>query len=184
MVNRGAVLEGIASRLWSEGRHRGSCALLINGCCVPVQSGSQCTMIKTPSKAPNVRLTISVTPATHAAFLRLSKASSASIGRTMGEWLADTSEAAEFTALKMEQARAAPGIVMREMHAYALGLADETGAMMDRMKAKGAADRASVTANAGARDRAAVSPPLNPPSCNTGGKLPPAQKQKNKGGAL
>lgn len=80
----------------------------------------------------------------------------------------------------MERARAAPKVVMREMHAYALGLADETGAMMERMKAKGAADRASVTAKAGAEDRAAAPPPLIPPPCNTGGKLPKKATKPNK----
>lgn len=73
-----------------------------------------------------VRLTISVTSEVHAAFVRLSKASSISIGRAMGEWLGDTLEAVEFTAAKVEQARLAPRLVMREMHAYAKGLVDET----------------------------------------------------------
>ena len=91
-----------------------------------------------------------------------------SLSRAVGEWLTDTVEAAQFMATKMEQARAAPGIVAREMHAYALGLADETGAMMKQMKEKGRAARSSVPALAGARGRAAA--PI-PPSSNTGGKV-------------
>lgn len=113
-------------------------------------------MTSTPT--PNVRLTISVTPEVHAAFLRLSKAGSMSISKAMGEWLADTVEAAEFMATKMEQARAAPKVVMREMHAYALGLADETGALMDQLREKGRAERSGAA-------RASL-----PPSGNTGGK--------------
>lgn len=55
----------------------------------------------------------------------------------MGEWLTDTLEAAEFMAEKVEQARAAPKLVMQEMHAYALGLADETGDLLERIRKKG-----------------------------------------------
>ena len=59
------------------------------------------------------------------------------VGRAMGEWLGDTIEAAQLMAEKLEQARAAPRLVMQEMHAYALGLADETGALLDKVR-KGA----------------------------------------------
>jgi hypothetical protein len=117
-------------------------------------------MAKPPS--PNVRLTITVTPEVHATFQRLAQAGSMSISRAMGEWLGDTIEAAEFTAQKMEQARAAPKVVMREMHAYALGLADETGALMDRIRQEGEQRRSA----GGAR------PAPSPPSSNTGGKGP------------
>ena len=130
--------------------------------------------------AKNIRLTISVTPEVHETFQRLAKASGASIGRAMGEWLGDTIEAAQYVALTMEKARAAPKAAIREMHAYALGLADETGAMMDQIRSKGAADRASVAAKAVAKDRAATPSPLIPPSCNTGGKLPQNKRKANK----
>jgi hypothetical protein len=115
-------------------------------------------MTSTPT--PNVRLTISVTPEVHATFQRLAKAGGMSISKAMGEWLGDTIEAAEFTAQKMEQARAAPKIVMREMHAYALGLADETGQLMDQLREKGRAERSGAAR------------PTLPPSSNTGGKGP------------
>lgn len=120
-------------------------------------------MTSTPSQ--NVRLTISVTPEVHATFQRLAKGSGMSISRAMGDWLGDTIEAAEFMATKIEQARAAPKIVMQEMHAYALGLADETGAMMDKLREKGRADRAGL-----ARDARSGGPALLPPASNTGGK--------------
>jgi hypothetical protein len=121
-------------------------------------------MTSTPS--PNVRLTITVTPEVHATFQRLAKGSGMSISKAMGEWLGDTLEAAEFMATKIEQARAAPRIVMQEMHAYALGLADETGAVVERMRRKGAEDRASVRASAAP----VPGPELSPPVSNTGGK--------------
>lgn len=85
-----------------------------------------------------------------------------SLGRTMGEWMGDMLEAIEFTAQKVEEARAAPSIVMREMHAYALGLADETGDLLGRL-AKG---------SAAAGKRSAAAAPSFPPPSNTGGKSP------------
>lgn len=118
-------------------------------------------MTSTPT--PNIRLTISVTPEVHQTFQRLAKATGMSIGKAMGEWLGDTIEAAEFMTSKVEQARAAPAIVMREMHAYALGLADETGAMMENIRQKGVADRQVLARDARADQSI-------PPSSNTGGK--------------
>lgn len=115
-------------------------------------------MTSTPT--PRVRLTISVTPEVHSTFQRVAKAGSMSISRAMGEWLEDTLEAAEFTASKMEQARAAPSVVMREMHAYAQGLADETGQLMEQIREKGRSERSG-----------AARAPFPPPS-NTGGKVP------------
>ena len=121
-------------------------------------------MTSTPT--PNVRLTITVTPEVHQVFVRFSKAAGMSLGKAMGEWLGDTVEAAEFTATKMEQARSAPKLVMREMHAYALGLADETGALMQELTEKGRVSRESVRAKP---RTSAQSAPIPPPS-NTGGK--------------
>lgn len=89
-----------------------------------------------------------------------------STGRAIAEWLADTVEAAQFMALKVEQARAAPRIVMQELHAYALGMADETGALLDKVREKGREGAGGMPkAHAGARTA------QSPPSCNTGGKL-------------
>lgn len=99
-------------------------------------------MTSTPSSTTEpVRLTITVTPEVHAAFRRLADASGMSMGKAMGEWLGDTLEAVEFMAEKMEQARAAPRLVMQEMHAYALGLADETKQVLEQVKKRGRADR-------------------------------------------
>lgn len=136
-------------------------------------------MTSTPTPtSKNVRLTISVTPEVHATFQRLAKASGMSISRAMGEWLGDTVEAAEFMADKVEQARAAPGLVMREMHAYALGLADETTKLIDDVKQRGIQHRANTRATVIAAGRRATEPQASasarrhptPPSSNTGGK--------------
>ena len=106
-------------------------------------------MTSTPSTSTEpVRLTITVTPEVHAAFRRLADASGMSMGKAMGEWLGDTLEAVEFMAEKMEQARAAPRLVMQEMHAYALGLADETKQVLANVKER---ERAARTSAARAR---------------------------------
>lgn len=123
--------------------------------------------IVSPPTKPS-RVSVPVSAEVLAAFQRLAKAGNMSTGRAMAEWLSDTVEAAEFMASKMEQARAAPKVVMREMHAYALGLADETGALMRHMAEKGAADRAA----SGKRSAPPPAAAQVPPSCNTGGKLP------------
>lgn len=127
-------------------------------------------MTSTPSPATEpVRLSITVTPEVHAAFRRLADASGMSMGKAMGEWLGDTLEAVEFMAEKMEQARAAPRMVMQEMHAYALGLADETQQLLEQVRKKGAEGRASA---GGARTRAHRPPsePASPRPVIRGGK--------------
>lgn len=96
----------------------------------------------TPS-LQNIRLTITVTPEVHEAFQRLAKTSSMSLGRAMGEWLGDTVDAAQFMADTMEKARAAPRLVAQELHAYALGLGDETGALIEKLREKGRAERSA-----------------------------------------
>jgi len=112
-----------------------------------------------------VRLTVSVRPEVHAAFLKLSKASGQSMSRCMGDWLFDTLDAVQFMADKMAEARAAPRRVAHQLHAYALGLADETGAILEKVRADARAD---------ARDGGKRSAPraAAPPSSNTGGKPP------------
>jgi hypothetical protein len=133
-----------------------------------MQRDAECGMtLPTTPDTETVRVTITITTEVHETFKRFAKAAGMSLSRAMGEWLADTVEAAEFTAQKMEQARAAPKIVMREMHAYAQGLADETGTLMETIRRKGSEARAAAAAGS------AVAPiPPHPPSSNTGGKPP------------
>lgn len=97
-----------------------------------------------PDESKNVRMTISVTPEVRDTFQRLAKAASMSTGRAMGEWLGDTIDAATFMAETMEKARAAPRLVAQELHAYALGLGDETGALMKHLAEKGRAERSGA----------------------------------------
>lgn len=129
-----------------------------------------------------IRLTITVTPEVHAAFERLAAASGTSMSRCMGEWLGDTLEAVQYTATLVEKARQAPKLVMREVHAYALGLADETGAVLHAIRSgspianlpssyeqvrAGVGAAADSPEGGGGRSDSGV-----PPSCNTGGKVP------------
>ena len=125
-------------------------------------------MTKTPTP-DRIRLTITVTPEVHASFVRLSKASGISIGRAMGEWLGDTLEAVEFTASKVEQARAAPKLVMQEMHAYALGLSDEMASVLSGLRAKG---------SPAVGKRSAMAGELPPRPVIRGGKSPNPGKGK------
>ena len=128
-----------------------------------------------------VRLTISVTPQVHLAFERLAAASGVSLSRCMGEWLGDTLDAVEHTAAMVERARAAPKLAMREMHAYALGLVDETGDLIRQISRKGELERAKASAVARKRSAgggAGLSEPLTPPVSNTGGKVPEKGKKR------
>lgn len=131
----------------------------------------------TSPPSPKVRLTISVTPEVHASFDRLAKASNMSMSSAMGQWLEDTLEAVNFMAIKCEQAKAAPKLVMAEMHAYAMGLADETGALMETLREKGRTQRSKAAEGVGGTTPARSSrrepsaAPI-PPSSNTGGKGP------------
>ena len=116
-------------------------------------------MTSTPTPSDErIRLTITVTPEVHSAFSRLAKASGMSLGRSMGEWLGDTLDAVSYTADKVEQARAAPKLVMREMHAYALGLADETGAVLQSLSKQPKAARPTQAGGAPAGRSESVSP--------------------------
>lgn len=127
--------------------------------------------MNTPTEPKTIRLTIPVTPEVHEAFTRIAKATGTPVGRAMGEWLGDTLDAAQHVAQLVENARAAPRIVAQELHAYAHGLADETGALLERVRKDprtrlGRADTRSVPPGVGASK-------ASPPSCNTGGKVPP-----------
>jgi hypothetical protein len=136
-----------------------------------------------PTKPP--RISVPVSDEVLQVFQRLAKAGNMSTGRAIAEWLADTVEAAEYMAATMERARAAPKVVMREMHAYALGLADETGELMRNLAEKGKADRAKASDTQARKRSAGVRggglSEGSPPSCNTGGKVPKTTDKKHKG---
>ena len=125
------MVRRVAESLTSTGLRR---ALKSKAVCILVKSGAECTMtLPTPEK---IRLTITVSAEVHDTFSRMAAASGTSLGRTMGEWLGDTRDAAEAMALMLEKARQAPRQAMREMHSYALGLTDATSELLDRVRDK------------------------------------------------
>lgn len=86
-------------------------------------------MAKPPSP-DRIRLTISVTPEVHAAFTRMAEVSGLSIGRAMGDWLADTIEGVEMITGQLAKARQAPRTVVKEMRQGLLGLTDEVDQLL------------------------------------------------------
>lgn len=139
--------------------------------CNVVQNGAMSTKHSPTSKPETVRLTIPVSREVHDVFSRYAKAGNISVGRAMGIWLQDTLQSVQFVASAMEKARESPRLVALEIDAYARGLADETGHLIGKMKAAGAAAE-----GARLRDVAAAARPLvsvtTPPVSNTGGKVP------------
>lgn len=122
-----------------------------------------------------IRTTISLDPEVHEIFKRMAEASGMSVSRAMGEWLADTAEGAELVVSKMVEARKAPMVVMREMHAMTKGLGVELEKQMQEMRQ--ASRQGQRSAPGGAR---AASIPSSAPSSNTGLNSP--RKAKTRGG--
>lgn len=116
-----------------------------------------------------IRLTISVTPETHAVFQRMAEAGGMSLGKCMGDWLEDTAEGAEFVALKMVEARQAPKTVMREFQAMAHGLVAAVDESVEL--ARDAMRRERMAGASGARQALGTARvPPKPPSSPTGVK--------------
>ena len=90
-------------------------------------------MAKPPSPE-RLRLTIAVTPEVHETFQRMADATGISLGRAMGDWLADTIEGAQMLTAQLERARAAPRTAIREMQAGLHGLHGELAQMLDKMR--------------------------------------------------
>jgi hypothetical protein len=128
-----------------------------------------------------VRFTIAVDPEVHDAFADLAHSSGVSLSRCIGDWLRDTSEAAQMTTIKVNEARKAPEEVVR---AYKLLMAQDTLEARARYqqtawgRGHGAAglpegqrmSRGGIPG--GVAGRKAVPAQPVPPSSNTGGKSP------------
>ena len=131
-----------------------------------------------PSKPP--RVSVPVSGEVLEIFERLAKAGNMSTGRAIAEWLSDTVEAAELMASTMERARSAPKLVTAELHAMALAMGEQTKGMMDRfsrLKASPASGGAPLVGRSREQEQPSMS--QVPPSCNTGGKVPPRTKKAN-----
>jgi hypothetical protein len=121
-----------------------------------------------------VRTTINVDREVYEIFVGMAASGNMSVGKCIGEWLADTAEGAQFVASKMVEARKAPMVVMREMQAMASGLqdnvADTIRGIQDR--SKGSPPQRQRGGAAGGRSRGAGGGVA--PSGNTGLKVPRA----------
>lgn len=111
-----------------------------------------------------VRVTVPLDPKVHAVFKHLAEVSGMSVGRAMGEWLADTSEAAVSMADLLQKAREQPKLVAKQIEAYSLGLSDITAELLESLGKAGGVG-------------------LTPPVGNTGGKLSTQPKNKRGKGA-
>jgi len=94
-----------------------------------------------------------------------------SLSRCLGEWLADTADAAQLVAAKMLEAKRAPVRVMQEMQAMLHGAHEEAGQVLGQLRRKGVKPVA-MAAPPTAR------PASIPPSSNTGGYSPSQGRRK------
>lgn len=129
------------------------------------------TMAKPPSPTPdNIRLTITVTPEVHAAFSRMAEVSGLSLGRCMGDWMADTLEGVQMVTNQLQRAREAPRAVIREMRQEVLGILDEADQLVADARA-GKFDALRELGRGDARSAPRVRAPA-PRSVIRGGKSP------------
>ena len=131
--------------------------------------------------AERVRLTISVPADVHATFQRMADASGVSLGKAMGDWLADTHLAAEEMVKLLERAKAAPRLLVQEMHSFMLGMTEETAQLVEQVKAK-----ARATGAAGGPALRGAAPPtatIPPRSVIRGVKSPSRGNSRKAGGA-
>lgn len=120
-----------------------------------------------------IRTTISISPEVHEIFKRMAQAGNMSVSRAMGEWLADTSDAAQLIVIKMEEAKRAPLAVMLELQAAVAGLSDAVDITTNRLRA-GRLHGQSPDDHEGDRKRGLA------PSSNTGLKSPPKGRSRGK----
>jgi hypothetical protein len=130
--------------------------------------------------ADRIRTTISLDPEVHAIFVSMAEASGTSVSRCMGDWLADTSEGAQFVAAKMLEARRAPKTVMREMQAMARGLVQEVEETVDAIRKKSLQDSRAPRAEPRRADGLKASGAVEPPSSPTGVKSPGKGQSKGR----
>lgn len=119
-----------------------------------------------------IRTTISVDKEVHQIFVAMAEAGGMSVSRCMGEWLADTAEGAQFVAMKMKEAKAAPKTVMRELQAAAMGMHEAASEVLDDLRGR----KTPTPARASAR-RTEVISGSKAPSSNTGLNSPKTPKK-------
>jgi hypothetical protein len=119
--------------------------------------------MKTPqANRTRIRLTVDLRPEVYESFRVIAESQRLGIGRTIGDWLESTEEAARFTAQVVSDAKSNPKQVAQRLHAYASALSVESEGLIGAAKGAGVPDM---------RSRAATPVP-SPPLGNTGGKVP------------
>lgn len=86
------------------------------------------------SSGRSVRTTISVSPDVLAQFDELARVTGVSRSKALGEWLADTVDAAKSMTELMRKARQSPRMFAAEMQGYALGLTDLTSQLVSDVR--------------------------------------------------
>jgi hypothetical protein len=129
-------------------------------------------MTKPQRHRTRIRLTVDLTPDVHATFVELAQATGIGIGRTIGDWLGDTQDAARHVASIVQEARKRPSVAASQLHSYASGLSVLTEQLLADVK-KGREPAKPATAPEGAGAGVGGARRIgSPPVCNTGGKLP------------
>ena len=121
------------------------------------------TKLQAPQR---IRLTITVDSEVRDVFAAMAETAGVSLGKCMGDWLADTMDGAQFVAQKMAEAKRSPKTVMRELQSMAGGLQELIG---EQIGAGGPPPAGRTRAAQRAVDTLGS---LLPPSSNTGGKVP------------
>ena len=146
-----------------------------------LQSGARWCRLHhfTPSFHPmteRIRLTITVPSETHQVFQNMSIAAGQPLGRVMGDWLADTADAAGQITTMILHAKQAPKRVMRELQTMSRGLVHDVDALTDELRSTGWKPKDQTRAST-AETSANRSPA---PSSNTGLKSPPTTLRKGR----
>jgi hypothetical protein len=99
--------------------------------------------ISPPTKKKPSRVSVPLSREALDAFDALAKVQNLSTGKAIAEWLEETIDAVLYLSKLLEEARAAPRLVAQKMHAFALGLADESGALVEQIKQESKSKRES-----------------------------------------
>jgi len=124
-----------------------------------------------------LRVTVPVTPETHAAFVRLSQSQGGSVGKAMGDWLRDTAYAAEQMADMLSDLRTDPLKTALKLSGYAAAMSDVSTNLVGHIQAASKAAEGAGGAPLAGRAPRPVSAQnvgkkeLTPPVGNTGGKV-------------
>lgn len=105
----------------------------------------------TPQKhRTRIRLTVDLAPEVHETFRSLAEQSGVGIGRTIGDWLKDTQEAARHVLALVVDARGQPTRAAERLHTYAVGLSLATEGLLSDLRQGRSADSGTATVAASA----------------------------------